>query len=307
MKILVTSIGNKIPLIECIKKTSGLFIIGADINAEVMSKYFVDEFWQMPRLNELQITDFIKKLQQIECFYVLPTREEDLKYFSRYQEELKNVGINVLVSSLDAINIVTDKYLFSTYLKKLQLKAIPTFLSLKEITLNNLYVVKERYGAGSKNLYLNLTKDELQSVLPNLFSPIIQPMIDGTEYSIDLYITKTKKVKAVIVRKRTLVIDGESQITEIIDHPKLEKLICRAALALNLEGHVMFQAIEDKNGELWIIECNARIGGASTLSIYAGLDTFNWWIAECNGETIDDSPVEIKELKQIRYKKDLII
>lgn len=307
MKVLVTSIGHKIPLINCIKKTSELAIVGADINKEVLSRYFVDEFWQTPRLNSLKINTFIQDLYQKQIRFILPTREADLYYFSKYRNELQQAGVSTFVSSKDTIKLVTDKYLFSNFLQKNGFNSIPTYTSVDAINPNNTYVLKERYGSGSKNIYFNLKKIEVAKIFPYLKSPIIQPMIKGEEYSIDVYITKTIKVKATVVRRRSLVIDGESQITEIVEHPKLEELINKAALALNLEGHVMFQAFEDERGEIWIIECNPRIGGASTLSIYAGLDTFNWWIAESNGENIDDWPVEIKKLKQIRYKKDLIL
>lgn len=307
MKLLVTSAANKVPLIECIKKTTDLSIIAADVNENNLAKYFSDDFWQIPLLRDLKIEEFILYCQKNNVAYILPTRNADLIYFSTYRNELENEGIFVLSSSNEALKITSDKLTFYEFLHSKGLPLIPSFTDLNKLDTFSKFVVKERNGAGSKNLFLNLTKAEVKNILPSIESPIIQPMITGEEYSIDVYVTKTKKVKAAVVRKRSLVIDGESQITEIVNHPQLESLISKAAITLGLEGHVMFQAFEDERGRLWIIECNARIGGASTLSIYAGLDTFNWWIAECYEVNIDEWPVEIKKLKQIRYKKDLII
>lgn len=308
MKLLVTSAANKVPLIECIKKTTDLCIIAADVNENNLSKYFTDQFWKMPFLKDLKINEFIIFCKQQQITYVLPTRGADSIYFSTYKKQLENEGIYVLTSSKESILKASDKLYFYQFLNKKAFPLIPTYTDIGELRTFSKYVVKERNGAGSRNLFLNLSREQVANIIPTLENPIIQPMISASEeYSIDVYVTKTKRVKAAVVRKRSLVINGESQITEIVDHPKLESLISRAAITLDLEGHVMFQAFEEEHGELWIIECNARIGGASTLSIYAGLDTFNWWIAECNGENIDDWPVEIKKLKQIRYKKDLIL
>lgn len=306
MSILVTSVGTKVPLIECLKTFVSTEIIGCDLYSNVLSTYFLNDFFVVPKLEEVEINHFIEQCKKYKVRYILPTREADLLYFSSRKHLFTVNNIDVWSSSMEVIEKVNDKLLFSKLLLNKNLSVIPSFQNT-EGCQSKSFVLKERYGAGSRNIFIDLSKEDVLKKKSLLQYPIIQPYIKGKEYSIDIYITKTKKVKAVVVRKRTLVIDGESQITEIVHHTRLEALISEAALALNLEGHVMFQAIEDENGELWIVECNARIGGASTLSIYAGLDTFNWWIAECNGENIDDWPVNIKKLKQVRYKKDLIL
>lgn len=54
---------------------------------------------------------------------------------------------------------------------------------------------------------------------------------------------------------------------------------------------------------------NARFGGASHLSIKAGLDSFYWFFLESSGHNIDVYPFirNKEELKLIRYPEDLII
>jgi carbamoyl-phosphate synthase large subunit len=78
---------------------------------------------------------------------------------------------------------------------------------------------------------------------------------------------------------------------------------------MNLRGHAVIQVIKDNFNNYHIIECNARFGGASTLAIASGLDSFYWFILESMGENIDKYPflrVE-NEIRQIRYKKDMIL
>lgn len=304
--ILLTSVGAKVPLIQCLKEKTSNKIIGCDIQNSILSKYFLDDFFIEEKLENIDIERFISTCKNKNIHYIIPTREADLLFFSEWKNDLEKQNIFVMVSNKQSIESVNNKYRFYQRLNKENINVIPIIQDdcLEE---NKKYVLKERTGSGSKNLFINLDKNEVLEKIDLLEEPIIQPYIEGKEFSIDVYITKSQKVKATVVRERVLVVDGESQITQIVEHPKLSKLIEKAAVDLSLEGHVMFQAIEDKNEELWIIECNARIGGASTLSIYAGLDTFNWWIAECNGENIDDWPVNIKKLKQVRYKKDLIL
>ncbi|BDH60828.1 hypothetical protein MTP04_09580 [Lysinibacillus sp. PLM2] len=309
VNLLITSVSNKVPLIQCIReclKITDVRIIGGDFNSNIISTYFLDDFWEMPLLKDLAIQELIDYCLSKDIYYILPTREEDLLYFSENKELLLNNKINVMVSNYESITKTTDKQVFY---KELSEKGIPVIFTSKNIGEINCeyFVVKECEGSGSRKIGLKLSKNDAIVFAKKLSDPIFQPFISGEEYSIDLYITKQQMVKGIVVRKRTLVIDGESQITEVTTHPKLEKVISDAALTLGLEGHVMFQALIREDGKIFIIECNARIGGASTLCIYAGLDSFNWWIAECNGENIENRELFIKPLKQVRYKRDLII
>jgi len=57
-------------------------------------------------------------------------------------------------------------------------------------------------------------------------------LIKGSEVSVDLYIDKTGKTKGAVSRERSLVVNGESQITVTIQDGKLEQLC--GALAENL-------------------------------------------------------------------------
>ena len=81
---------------------------------------------------------------------------------------------------------------------------------------------------------------------------------------------------------------------------------------INLNLHCflcILQIILDSNSKIHIIECNSRFGGASTLSIEAGLDSFYWFLQEANGINIDQLPFQLKKQKitQIRFPQDMIV
>ncbi|MEK8196574.1 ATP-grasp domain-containing protein [Lysinibacillus sp. FSL M8-0134] len=307
--LLVLSAANKVPLLHIIKQSvPNIKLIAGDISSNVISRFFVDDFWEMPLLKDLEIDYFIANCKNQNVKYIIPTREGELLHFARWKESLKKEDIHVMVTNAKGIAVTSDKLLFYQSLKKYGYPVIKTSLNIADIESDS-YVVKERAGAGSKNLYINISKEEAIRISPQLNAPIFQPYIGGKEYSIDVYMMKNGKAKGAIVRERVLVINGESQITRTVIKTDLAKLVMEVAETLNLYGHVMFQIVEDIKGQPHIIECNARFGGASTLSIKAGLDSFNWFIRESNKQSICDmkfkSPVE--QLTQIRYSKDLII
>ena len=83
----------------------------------------------------------------------------------------------------------------------------------------------------------------------------------------------------------------------------------KIAEALKFFGHIVIQIIVDKDNQIHIIECNCRFGGASTLSIDMGLDSFYWFLLETQKSKLDKYDFIRKEIdkKQIRYTMDLII
>ena len=166
--------------------------------------------------------------------------------------------------------------------------------------------MKERWGAGSVDVGINLSKDEAIDYAKKLKEPIFQPYINGKEYSIDLYRDKQKKVKGIVVRCRDLIVNGESQITTTMRYPELEELGVAIANHVDIFGHAVIQVIETTPKVFHILECNPRFGGASTASITVGLDSFYWFFLECLGESLDDYSFQRKsgEIRQVRVPQD---
>ena len=308
--VLITSISNKIPLINSVKTTilkidHRIKLIGADNNSECLGQYFTDEFWKCPKLEEISAEEFISVCMEKNISYIIPTRDQELIYFSKNKDLFLNKKINVMVSDYESIINNYDKLNFKSPIQEYNNLIIPSELKLNNIKSKRV-VVKERYGSGSKDIGVNLSKENAAKFYKKLKNPIFQPYIKGLEVSVDAYIDLNKKVKGIIIRSRTLIVNGESQITEIIINEELEMIFKKIIESLNLYGHINLQAFIEKNNKISIIECNPRFGGASTLSTKAGLDSFYWFILESSGVNINNYPFfkPKKSLKQIRFSQD---
>lgn len=313
INILVTAISKKVPLLKCLKNSNHKLgnkgkIIGADSDINCIGKYFVDSFWKMPRIENLRIEELLEFLKSNKISCIIPTRNGDLSFFAQHKEFFEKNNIHVMIASTDTVRICLDKVAFYNETKKYGFPSIQTSEMIEEIK-SPYYVVKERYGAGSRGIGIHLTEEESISHAKNLESPIFQPFIEGKEYSVDLYVNKKGRTKGAITRTRELVLNGESQITETVQFPELEKLCSQIAENLKLYGHSIFQILIDPFGKFHIIECNPRFGGASTLSVRAGLDSFYWFLIESLDEDLDNYPFirTSKEIKQIRFAEDMII
>jgi carbamoyl-phosphate synthase large subunit len=169
------------------------------------------------------------------------------------------------------------------------------------------YVVKERFGAGSRGLGLNLSRDAALAHGAGLQAPIYQPFVKGEEISIDAWLDRAHRVKGLVLRRRERVVDGESQVTTTFSDAGLEAEAKRILESLTLTGPVVMQAFRGDNGKLSVIECNPRFGGASTTAIAAGLDIFYWTLLEAAGGDVGSIPFDRipGEVRQIRVPSDI--
>jgi carbamoyl-phosphate synthase large subunit len=213
-----------------------------------------------------------------------------------------------MVPNARLVEVCLDKLLFSSSCSKLNLPAINSDLTIENCD-SNFFVVKERYGAGSQSIAINVDKESALKHSKTLENPLFQPFVSGSEISVDSYITETGIVKGIVTRFRSVVDNGESVITETFFNETLNNQLLEIIKKLNLYGHVILQIILDANNNIHIIECNSRFGGASTLSLEAGLDSFYWFLHEANGINIDNLPFQVKKQKitQIRFPQDLIL
>lgn len=310
----MTSISKKVPLLQEVKKAlkrvnSRGCLYGADTDDQVIGRYFVDFFWQMPPLSDLTIDQLITYCRDHHISSIIPTRDGELVYFADYRDQLEKNDISVMVSSSLAITTTLDKLTFYQYAFANHVPAIKTELCLDKIKVER-FVVKERLGSGSNQLGINLEREEASVFSQKLKNPIFQPYYSGKEFSIDMYVNHSNEVVGTIVRSRDYIEHGEAQITTVVDHPQLTQASIHLAKQFDFYGHVVLQAIESQGGTFHFIECNARFGGASTLSVAAGLDSFYWFLQEvCEGKYISAAQFSKskKSLRLVRYPQDLII
>lgn len=309
--VLVTSISKKIPMLQALQQAArklgrGLRVIGGDVDDRCLGAHFADGFWKMPRLSELSTEQVVAYCQSQGITAIIPSRDGELLYWAEHAETLAKSGISVMISPKSSVEICLDKWLFYNNDLLRDFPIIPTYDSLDQAQADR-WVVKERYGAGSRSIGLNLSREAAAAHAQTLESPIFQPFIQGEEISVDAYLDRSAKVRGLVLRRRELVVQGESQITTTFREPALEALCTNLLERLQLRGHIVLQVFKTHDGYA-IIECNTRFGGASTLSIAAGLDSFYWFLLEANGVDIQAYPFlrSERECRLVRYPKDSV-
>lgn len=248
-------------------------------------------FWHMPTTNDSNFSQILDGLVSRNVKLVIPTRDLELPFWAKKRTFLEEHGIRVAVSSIRGVRICLDKVEFSQWGLKSNEPVIPSAVSTENLEWSPI-IVKERFGAGSKGVTLSDSISDANTLSESLECPIFQPYVRGTEISVDSWFTEKSELFGFVMRTRDLVRHGESQITTTFRNQRLENVFGRFLQALggdlNLSGPIITQAIVT-NTSVGIIEVNARIGGASTVSAKVGLDLIRLSICEAlNMESAPD-------------------
>lgn len=310
--VLITSASKKVGLVKSVIKAAkkisqDILVYAGDSNQNAISKHFSDGFFLMPKTIDSNKDEILSWCKSHNISAIIPSRDGELIFWSKWKEELLTHGIKVMVSNFNSVELCLDKLLFYQEYFKHGISVINTNLAIDEIK-SDYFVVKERFGAGSKSIAINVDFSTAKSHSKILENPIFQPYIKGQEISVDAYVAQNEEVKGLVTRFRRIVENGESVITETFYDKDLNDLLLTIIKKLNLYGHIVLQVLIDSDNNINVIECNSRFGGASTLSIEAGLDSFYWFLNEANGIPINDFPFQLKKQKitQVRYPQDIL-
>ena len=299
MNVLITSVSRKVPLVQAFRDADAT-VWGADADPECVARYFADRFWEMPPPAAEPVRAFCEE-QRIEL--VIPTRDGELEFFASQRDELPAY---VPIGSPDAVRTCLDKLAFAEHCRTHGIPAPATATKLDDLD-GDAFVVKERRGAGSRSLAIGLDRAAAAAHAAALAEPIFQPLVRGVEHSVDVYVNRDGRVVDAAPRTRIRIHEGESNVTETVERPALLTAAVALAESLELRGHLVIQGFAEGDA-VTLIECNARVGGASTLGFHAGIETPRWAMAEARGETVAPQLGRYRRgLRLVRYPADRLI
>jgi len=308
--ILITSASGKIPLIKAaidaaFRIDKSIKIIAGDRSKNALSQFAAHDFWIMPQTIDDEIDSIIKGCKERGITCLLPTRDGELLFWAKNKDRFLDQGISIIISSQKSIETCLDKLQFANFGSENNLQFIPASKNIEDVS-SSAYVVKERFGAGSKTIGINLSKSQALLHASKLQEPLFQPYISGKEISIDGWIDSKAQLKGIVLRTRDIVDCGESKVTTTFRDPAIEKQVVEVLEKLRVSGPLVLQAMIDEQNNVYVIECNSRFGGASTASIKAGLDILYWSFLEGLGRDVSENPFQRidGEVRQIRMPVD---
>lgn len=323
-------------ILKCLKQNPNLKITLADANPNAVGKLLHPNFEIIPLASA---DDFIKVIKQLslklKVTHILPLVTRELFKFSKEKSAFEKLGIKVLVSNPEGLNIANDKGL--TYLtlqenniatpdfrithtladleaavKELGYPAKP--VTIKPCVSNGsrgFRVLEEKISANAASFFNekpNTTSSTLNDILELLKGYDIPPMLvseylPGDEYSIDC-VVKNGKAIITLPRKRTEIRAGISVRGEFIKNDEIIKYCEKIVEALNLEGNIGLQVKQADDGTFKLLEINPRVQGTIVSALGAGVNLPLLAIEEnpSNDIKIDWGTKFVRYYEEVYYK-----
>lgn len=279
MNILFTCVGRRVELVQCFKAAASelnidLNVIGADSVLDAPALYFCDKKVQVPKIKENNyISELLRICKEEKVEALIPTIDTDLLTLSAHSICFDEIGTKVFISAEDKIKICRDKRLTAEYLEGLGLSSPKTFDDAKSYNLGFPAFIKPLDGSSSIFAYKLKSQTELDAFAQVVPDYIIQPCVEGTEYTVDAFCDYEGNPIYITPRIRLAVRSGEVLKTQIVQDQKIINEMKVLLADFRPVGAITVQLIRDAEGNDHYIEINPRYGGGAPLSIKAGANS----------------------------------
>lgn len=306
--VLVSSAAAKVLLVQSFR-SAGARVIAADTSPMSAALTFADAAYLVPRLDAAGALDaFVGLCRRERVDLLVPTRDGELPFFAAHAEAFRAVGTRVLVSSQAALETCQDKRRFIETCQRLGLPVPFTWPRGQSPDRWPAFARPTRAagGAGAVRVADQRALECLRaSAGEDLF---IQELVSSPEYSIDVLSDFDAQPLQAVARRRVQIRAGESSVSRVERRPELESMSMRLCAAIGLVGHAVVQAFDDERSGPRFIEVNPRFGGASNLSIAAGLDSPARLLALLGDDASARAPRPIRDhFAMLRFSQDVLL
>ena len=301
MNILITSVGRRVELVQALKKAKtqlqlDVSIIGADLTFDAPALIFCDEKLQVCRIDDPNYIPSLLEICQtkkIDC--LIPTIDTDLLLLAEHKKNFEKQGTKVLIADYQKVKLCRDKNLTADYFMSVGLKSPKPVNDFNTYTGGYPAFIKPKDGSSSINAYKVNDFEQLTTYAHQIKDYVIQPFIDGDEYTIDIFCDYAGNPIYITPRQRLAVRAGEVLKTKIVQDKKMIQEIHQLIADFKPAGAITVQLIQDKiTKENYYIEINPRFGGGAPLSMKAGANSAKALLEMLNGQKLTYQPYAAK-------------
>lgn len=279
--ILILSAGRRVELIQSFRKAANKLkvkstIIAGDCSETAPAIYFADKKVLLPKISEDNyIEEIINICKRESVSLIIPTIDTDLLLLSKECERIKiESKTKVLISNTAVVSICRDKIRMQRFFEENGFKVPKMYTKdeLKKTDLKFPLFIKPKSGSSSINALKVNNLVELNLYKSLIDDPIVQDFIEGSEYTVDVFLDFECKPITIVPRLRIETRNGEISKGRIIKDREIIEDVKRLVEVLKPIGHITIQLMKTVNGIIYI-EINPRFGGGAPMSIQSGADS----------------------------------
>lgn len=280
LKILFTSVGRRVELMQAFKQASSLcetpiVLYGTDISDSAPALSYCDKTFITCRIKD---QNYIPQLLQIcereKIDALIPTIDTDLLVLSQNKDKFFEIGTRVIVSDTDKIQICRDKRYTADYFHSVGLASPAPTDDYLAYDQGFPAFIKPKDGSSSLFAYKVEDAEALKTYAAQVPDYIIQPFIEGTEYTVDIFCDFEGNPIYITPRIRLAVRAGEVLKTQICQDETVIAEMKQLLKDYKPCGAITVQFIkQNTTGKNYYIEINPRFGGGAPITMKAGANS----------------------------------
>jgi len=332
MNILFTCAGRRTYLLKYFKEdmTPGDRVVATDMQLSAPALQAADVKLQVPAVYDpkyIDITLNICKEQKIDALISL--NDLELPILAENKAKFEGLGVKVIVSDPQVIDIAFDKYKTAQWVESIGLNAPKTYVTLasaKEALAKGEIAfplfMKPRWGSGSIGLetiddmeeldiYYHLLMKKIKKTILATASVgdeyiMIQEKLTGKEFGLDVMNDLEGNNVAVSVKQKLAMRAGETDKAITVDIPEVYEMGRKIGENLKHIGNLDVDIMQRANGDYCVLELNPRFGGGYPFSYEAGVNMPKAIIQWVKGEKVNAAILK-PEIGRMFAKNDYLM
>ena len=287
VRVLVTGAGGPagVAVILDLRKR-GHYTIAVDADPTAVGLRLADESAVVPFFSDpTYIASLVRAATVANAQALICTVAEEYPALIAGQPFLEEAHVRMLLPTVEAAQMCTDKWQFAECLRTAGLSSPATGLGTDE-GVPGPWVIKPRFGRGSRDVFYARTRKELADALKACPDPIVQSQIKGREFTCDVLMDATGALAGGVARWRLETKAGISTKGETFDNADVLHLSGQVLKAVGLIGPANVQGFVCEDGAVVIHEVNPRFSGGLPLSLASGADLVEEYLRSVMGATV---------------------
>jgi len=297
MVVLFTCIGRRVSLLKAFRDAARrlgrrIRFCGTDVTGLSPALQCCDEAFLVERTTHPRyVRQLLSIVKKHGVRLIVPTTDLDLRVLAVHRSRFERLGCHVLVSEPEVVEICRDKRLTRRFLVRCGFDGPRTLSPRSALEADRKgqltwpCLLKPWDGSAAKGNTIVRNRKELLFFARQVPNAICQEMVEGTEYTCDVYVDFEHRVRCVVPRRRIEVRSGEVSKAQVVKDRRIMKSAAEVVRRLGAgSGVITVQLFVTKRNVIKIIEVNPRFGGGAPLAIRAGADFPRWILQELSGQ-----------------------
>lgn len=298
MNILFSCAGRRTYLLKYFKENleENDKIVATDMQLSAPALQAADIRVQVPAVYASNYVDIMLDIcKKYAINALISLNDLELPILAENKSRFEIIGVKVIVSSPEVIDICFDKYKTAQWVESIGLNAPKTFVRLADAKaalaageISFPLFMKPRWGSGSIGLetiddieeldiYYHLLMKNIKKTILATASVgdeyiMIQEKLTGKEFGLDIMNDLSGRNVGVSVKQKLAMRAGETDKAITVDLPEVAEMGRIIGENLKHIGNLDVDIMQRVNGDYCVLELNPRFGGGFPFSYEAGVN-----------------------------------